>query len=277
MAVAQPHLYHLQPDQQLSQLQKPQQWPKLQLKQVQADVQLRQLRPNLLRDLKVVARALPLPWKVCKSVSHRCLLIIEMLKASVSAPTTLPSAPDVMRHHVVPNISMTDLDMCLYAQHHWLYAHKCMLGSTKVTQLVRWALMLDVDAQRIQTTYVQGKGHTNPNHAKIWQGIFEQLPLVIMLGLIVLDALSVTAGLLRMTVKYTIEHAQKAMHCVLIVKKNFGLSNAMKIAAMIKTAVLSDRLQYHVEFVLSPHFSITQRSPYFFAFYNGFLHSGMTH
>ena len=44
--------------------------------------------------------------------------------------------------------------------------------------------MLDVDAQGIQATNVQGKGHTNPNHAKIWWGISEQLPLVIMLGLI---------------------------------------------------------------------------------------------
>ena len=75
VTLAQPHWYHLQPEpqtQQLSQLQKPQQVPKLQLKQLQASVQLKQPRPNLLRDLRVVARALPLPWtlhKVCKSFS----------------------------------------------------------------------------------------------------------------------------------------------------------------------------------------------------------------
>ena len=114
-----------------------------------------------------------------------------------------------------PDIVMTGLDRCLYAQHYWLYAHKCMLGSTKVTQLVRWALMLDDNAQRIQDAYVQGEGHTNPNHAKIWQGIFEQLPPFIMLGLIVLDALSVTAWLVRTTFKYTNTHKKLCIVCSL--------------------------------------------------------------
>ena len=41
--------------------------------------------------------------------------------------------------------------------------------------------MLDVDGQGIQATYVQGQGHMNPKHAKIWQGVFEQLPLVVVL------------------------------------------------------------------------------------------------
>lgn len=40
----------------------------------------------------------------CKAVSYRCLPVIQIFKASVSAPTTpLPSASDVMRHNGVPN------------------------------------------------------------------------------------------------------------------------------------------------------------------------------
>ena len=111
---------------------------------------------------------------------------------------------------------------------------------------------------------MQGKGNTNPNHAKIWRGIFEQLPLVITLGLVVLDALSVTTWLLR-TVKYTIKHAKKALHCVLIVKKEFCVSSAMKRVAMIKTANLSARLQYHVDFGLRQSVSIMQRLRWHFA------------
>ena len=109
------------------------------------------------------------------------------------------------------------------------------------------------------------------------RGIFKQLPLFIMLGLIVLDALSVTSCLLTMTVTYTIEHAQKALHCALTVKK-FCVSNAMKTVAMIETAVLSDRLQYHVHYVLSQCISIMSwlrlHFAILFALHNGFLHSG---
>ena len=89
VAVAQPHLHHLQPNpqtQQLSQLLKPQPVPKLQLEQLQASLRLRQPRLDLLRDLRVVARALPLPWtlhKVYTSLFYCCLLIIRWFKHPV--------------------------------------------------------------------------------------------------------------------------------------------------------------------------------------------------
>ena len=38
--------------------------------------------------------------------------------------------------------------------------------------------MLSFGAQGIQAACMQGKGHTDPNHAKMCQGVLEQLPLV---------------------------------------------------------------------------------------------------
>ena len=99
-----------------------------------------------------------------------------------------------------------------------------------------------------------GKGNTNPIMPKYGRKSLNSL-----------DALSVTAWLLRTTVKHTIKHPQKALHCVLIVKREFCVSSAMKRVAMIKTANLSARLQYHVDFGLSQRILIMQRLQWHFA------------
>ena len=71
----------------------------------------------------------------------------------------------------------------------------------------------------------------------IWRAIWQQVPLVIILALIVLDAVLVTTRVLRLTVKCTVKHAEQALLCVLamIVNKTEWASDAVKRVAMFMT------------------------------------------
>ena len=233
----------------------------------------RKPKPDLLSDLRVMARVL-LPWtphKVCNLFSYRCLLGMDLSQTAVSASITpLSIALDIERTRklLLPNsVASNQWPVSTQLQHDWLYVHMSRPQSAKVTQQVRRALndMLNYGTQGIQATYVQGKGHTDPIHATVYQGVWEQLPLAFVLGLVVLDALSVTTWLLGLTVTYTMAYAKKALLCVLAVKKKLSMSNATARIKMFNKANLIDRLWYYVASALSTSIPIMQRLRLHFA------------
>ena len=235
VAVAQPHLCHLQLQTQHQQL--------LQLPH------LPRPNPDLLTKLRVVARTV-LPWrllKVCNSLSYRYPLDIKMHTAFGAATISPWSSSSKVEHaqklplpnhdaysqwlafinqiHImprclVPNTKMESFDKHMHAQKDWPYTRMPMPESIEaLRQQVRWTLMLDVDAQGIWAVYGQGKGHTDPYHARVWPGVWDQMPLLSVLGLIVLDALAVTTCLLTLSVTFTMLYAKSALHYLMTLQR----------------------------------------------------------
>ena len=101
----------------------------------------------------------------------------------------------------------------------------------------------------------------------IWKAIWQQLPLVIILALIVLDAVLVTTWVLRLTVNCTVKHAEQALLCMfaMIVNKTEWASDAVRRVAMFMTTDTFDGLQCHARFALSQSVLITLRLRLHFA------------
>ena len=140
----------------------------------------------------------------------------------------------------------------IHAQHEGPHAHMYMPLSTdsEVPQQVRWALMLDVDARGIGAIFVQGKGHRDSSHARIRQGAWEPL-LVLILGLTVLDALSITTWLLMLIIQHTVTYANKALLCMIIVKRKHCVINVVNGVMLFITKTLCDKPQRYELFTSS--------------------------